>query len=169
VEITLKGNEFRIKGRTGVLYSKNDGVLIESADGLSKKELTGPGEYEVSGISVIGINIQSNVQAEEATVFVYELDGLRICNLGNLTKKISDGKLSLVGDIDILLLPVGETSVEMMQQFDANFVIPFGHKSQDELDKFLKDSGLTVEKNTKFSLKKAEMIEESPAQIVVLE
>ena len=57
----------------------------------------------------------------------------------------------------------------MMQQFDANFVIPFGHKSQDELDKFLKDSGLTVEKNTKFSLKKAEMIEESPAQIVVLE
>lgn len=163
MEITYKNNEFRIKGRTGILYSKSNGVLIESLDGTNSKDLSGAGEYEVSGISVIG------VQGEEGNVFIYEVDGLRICNLGKLTKKLTDTKLSLLGDIDVLLLPVCSSSIEMMQQVESYYVIPFGYKSNDELEKFLKDSGLTVEKLPKFSLKKEEIIEESPTQVIVLE
>jgi len=66
MDITIKNNEFRIKGRTGVLYSKPDGVSIETSDGTSSKELLGAGEYEVSGISVIGL------QTEEGNLFIYE-------------------------------------------------------------------------------------------------
>ena len=163
MEITYKNNEFRIKGKTGILYSKPNGVLIESSDATSSRELSGAGEYEVSGISVIG------VQTEEGNIFIYEVDGLRICNLGKLTKKLTDTKLSLLGDIDVLLLPVCSSSIEMMQQVESYYVIPFGYKSNDELEKFLKDSGLVVERLSKFSLKKEEIIEESPTQIIVLE
>lgn len=163
MDITIKNGEFRIKGKTGVLYSKPDGVLIESPDGNNSKELAGAGEYEVSGISVIGL------QTEEGTVFLYEVDNLRICNLGNVTKKLSDTKLSQVGDIDILLLPVVPNSLELMQQFESLYVIPFAYKEQAELDKFLKESGLIVTNMPKFSFKKEETIEESPTQIVVLE
>lgn len=163
MEITYKNNEFRVKGKTGILYSKPNGVLIESPDGTSSKELLGAGEYEVSGISVIGI------QTEEGNIFIYEVDGLRICNLGKLTKKLTDTKLSLLGDIDVLLLPVCSSSIEMMQQIESYYVIPFGYKSNDELEKFLKDSGLMVEKLPKFSIKKEEIIEESPTQVIVLE
>ena len=163
MEITYKNNEFRIKGKTGILYSKPNGVLIESSDATSSRELSGAGEYEVSGISVIG------VQTEEGNIFIYEVDGLRICNLGKLTKKLTDTKLSLLGDIDVLLLPVCSSAIEMMQQVESYYVIPFGYKSNDELEKFLKDSGLMVEKLPKFSLKKEEIIEESPTQIIVLE
>ena len=163
MEITYKNNEFRIKGKTGILYSKPNGVLIESSDATSSRELSGAGEYEVSGISVIG------VQTEEGNIFIYEVDGLRICNLGKLTKKLTDTKLSLLGDIDVLLLPVCSSAIEMMQQVESYYVIPFDCKSNDELEKFLKDSGLMVEKLPKFSLKKEEIIEESPTQIIVLE
>lgn len=163
MDITYKQGEFRVKGKTGVLFSRPNGVLIESTDGETKKELIGAGEYEVSGISVIGI------RTDAGTVFVYEVDGLRICNLGKLDKKLSDSKLSQLGDIDVLLLPKASESIEMLQQVESYYVIPFGFGSEEELDKFLKDSSLVVEKMTKFSLKKEDIIEDSTAQIVVLE
>ncbi|MDP3917951.1 MAG: MBL fold metallo-hydrolase [Candidatus Woesebacteria bacterium] len=162
MEIVYKDNQFKIKGKTGILYSKANGVLIESLDGNTSKELKGAGEYEVSGISVIGL------KTEEGTVFVYEVDSLRICNLDGITKKLIDSKLSQIGDIDILLVPVTSESIEMIQQLESYYIIPLGYKTEEELDKFLKESGLVVEKMNKFSIKKEELIEDSTAQIIVL-
>lgn len=163
MEIVYKDNQFKIKGKTGILYSKANGVLIESPDGNTSKELKGAGEYEVSGISVIG------VKTEEGTIFVYEVDGFRICNLDGITKKLIDSKLSQIGDIDILLVPVTSESIEMTQQLESYYIIPLGYKNEEELDKFLKESGLVVERLSKFSIKKEELIEDSTAQIIVLE
>lgn len=168
MDITFKDNCFRIKGKTSVLYSAENGAIIESLalngskEGLVKKEISGPGEYEVCGISVIGL------QSEEGNVFVYEVDGLRICNLGKLTKKLTDTKLSQIGDIDILLLPVGDTTLERMQQIESYYVIPYGYKNEEELNRFLKESGLTVERLPKFSLKKEEIIEDQTTEIVII-
>ncbi|MEK7472998.1 MAG: MBL fold metallo-hydrolase [Patescibacteria group bacterium] len=162
MEIVYKDNQFKIKGKTGILYSKANGVLIESLDGNTSKELKGAGEYEVSEISVVG------VKTEEGTVFVYEIDGFRVCNLDGLTKKLTDSKLSQIGDVDILLVPVTDESIEMTQQLESYYIIPFGYKTEEELEKFLKESGLVVEKMNKFSIKKEELVEDSTAQIVVL-
>ena len=162
MEIVYKDNQFKIKGKTGILYSKANGVLIESPDGNTSKELKGAGEYEVSGISVIG------VKTEEGTIFVYEVDGFRICNLDGITKKLIDSKLSQIGDIDILLVPITSESIEMTQQLESYYIIPLGYKNEEELGKFLKESGLVVERLSKFSIKKEELIEDSTAQIIVL-
>ena len=162
MDITFKDGQFRLKGKTGVLYSTTTSATIESQDGNSKKEIIEPGEYEVSGISVIGI------ANETGPVFVYEVDGLRICNLGKTDKKLSDSKVSAIGDIDILLLPKATETIELMQQIESYYVLPFGFAEGEELDKFLRDSALTVEKMNKFSVKKDELIEDSTAQIVVL-
>ncbi len=163
MEITYKQGEFRVKGKTGVLYSRDNGVLIESPDGNTKKELVGPGEYEVSGISVIAI------KSDTGTAFVYEVDGLRICNLGTISKKLTDSKISQIGDVDILLLPKSEESIEMLQQIESYYIIPFGYANDEDLEKFLKESSLVVEKMSKFSLKKEDIVEDSTAQIVVLQ
>lgn len=158
----LGGSTFRIKGKTGVAIADPKKTIIESLTAESK-EIPGAGEYEVSGISVIGIPTEGGI------AYVFEVDGLRILHLGNLEKKLPEGKVSQVGDIDILLVPVGNESVEMIQQVESYYVIPFGFGSEEELEKFLKESALTVEKSNKFSLKKDEIIEESATQIVVLE
>lgn len=163
MEIVYKDEGFRIRGKSGILYSKKGSVLIESLDGNSSKELKGPGEYEVSGISVIGI------QTETSTIFVYEVDGFRICDLDNLHEKLDDSKIGQIGDIDILLLPVFDKSVEVMQQIESYYIIPTNHKDKVNLDKFLKDSTLVVEKMNKFSLKKEDLMEDSTAQIILLE
>ncbi|MEK7168692.1 MAG: MBL fold metallo-hydrolase [Patescibacteria group bacterium] len=162
MDITYTKGEFKVKGKTGVLYSRTNGVLIESSDGNSKKELVGAGEYEVSGISVIGI------KTDEGNIFVYEVDGLRICNLGQVSKKLSDNKLTQVGDIDILLLPNTHESIEIMQQIESYYVIPFGFNSEDELEKFLKESSLPVQKLSKFVLKKDDIVEDQTSEIIVI-
>lgn len=164
MEITLINHSiFKIKGKTGYAITDPNGLTLESNDGTSSKIFKTAGEYEVAGISVVGF------KTDEGTVFVYEVDGLRICHLGSITKKLSDSKVSAIGDIDVLLVPVTNESIEMIQQIESYYIIPFGYKSDEELDKFLKESGFVVEKLPKFSVKKDDLIEDSTAQIVVLE
>jgi hypothetical protein len=164
MEITLiNDSTFKIKGKTGFAITDPKGLTLESNDGASSKVFKTAGEYEVSGISVIGF------KTEEGTVFVYEVDGLRICHLGSITKKLSDSKVSAIGDIDVLLVPVTNESIEMIQQIESYYIIPFGYKTEEELEKFLKESGFVVQKLPKFSLKKDDLIEDSTAQVIVLE
>lgn len=164
MDITLiKDSIFKLKGKTGFALTDPAGFTLESLTGESSKTFKGPGEYEVAGISVIGI------RTDEGPVFVYEVDNIRICHLGNITKKLSDSKVSAIGDVDVLLVPVTDQSIEMTQQIESYYIIPFGYKTSEDLEKFLKESGLLVEKMNKFSLKKEELIEDSTAQIVVLE
>ena len=168
MEITYKQGEFRIKGKTGVLFSKENGVLIESSDGSTKKELFGSGEYEVSGISVVGVKTDGGLPAQAGVVFVYEVDNLRICNLGKTDKKLPDAKVSQIGDIDILLLPKASESIELLQQIESYYIIPFAYEKEEDLEKFLKESSLIVERMNKFSLKKEDLIEDATAQIIML-
>ena len=163
MDITLiKDSTFKLKGKTGFALTNPTGLTLQSLDGSNVMEFKTAGEYEVAGISVIGIKVDENV------VFVYEIDGLRICNLGNNLKKLSDGKVSAIGDIDVLLLPVGAESVELLQQIESYYIIPYGYANQDELDKFLKDSGYSVERLSKFSLKKDDIVEDQTTEVKVL-
>lgn len=163
MDITLiKDNIFKIKGKTGFALTDVNGPTLESLSGDSSKTFRGAGEYEVGGISLIG------VKTDEGIVFVYEIDGFRICHLGTVTKKLSDSKVSAIGDVDILFVPVGNESVEMTQQLESYYIIPFGYKNEEELEKFLKDSGHTVQKLNKFSIKKSDIVDDQIAEIVVL-
>jgi len=163
MDITLiKDSIFKIKGKTGFAITDPEGLTLESLDGASKKVFTGAGEYEVAGISVIG------TKTDEGVVFTYEVDFLRICHLGNITKKLNDSKVSDIGDIDILFVPVASQSIEMIQQIESYYIIPFGYKNQEELDRFLKESGLSVQKLNKFSLKKDDLVVDQTSEIIVI-
>ncbi len=159
----LDKKEFRIKGRSGTITTFENGVKIESSKDGSSKELNGAGEYEVAGISVIGVKNDGGV------VFVYEVDGIRICHFGIVKDVLSEGKLTQVGDIAVLLLPISSRSIEIMQQIEGYYILPYGYDSEVELDKFLKDSGFNVQRLPKLLLKKEEMIEDQTSEIIVLD
>lgn len=167
MDIAIKDSEFRIKGKTGVLNTTPRGVIITSSDGLNSKELIGTGEYEVSGISVLSMPVA------DGSVSIYEVDGIRICNLAGVNKKLEEGKISQIGDIDIVLLPINDLTKEIYQQIESYFIIPFGFSNQEQLDNFLRESGMMVQKLPKFVIKRDELPpngdEESPTQIILLE
>src|SRR5262249_9341670 len=41
------------------------------------------------------------------TVFIIEVDGLRICHLGDLGHELSDRQVQTIGAVDVLMIPVG--------------------------------------------------------------
>jgi len=153
-----------------------------------KMVVEGPGEYEISGVSMIGIpSFHDAKRGEERgsnTIYVFEIDGLRIAHLGDLGGVLSDEQIAQLGSIDVLMLPVGgiytvgpKEAVKVVGEIDPYFVIPMHYKVNglsSELSKlepvetFLAESGLTVEKMDKFSLKREDILIDQSTKIVLL-
>src|SRR5215831_9747380 len=76
--------------------------------------INGPGEYEVAGVTVQGLptyhDNDGGTQHGRNTVFVIELDEVRVCHLGDLGHALSDASLEAIGNVDVLLVPVGGAS-----------------------------------------------------------
>jgi len=150
--------------------------------------ISGPGEYEVGGVSVVGVptshdDTDGNERGQN-TAYVIEIDGLRIIHLGDLGHKLTQEQLEEIGPVDILLIPVGgiytidaKTAAEVTKQIDPWVVIPMHYKNGDtkltlELDEvldFLKEMGKPVDTPSaaKYSVTMERLPEE--LQVVLLE
>jgi L-ascorbate metabolism protein UlaG (beta-lactamase superfamily) len=209
----LGHSSFRIKGKTGVVvtdpfdpsmvglkYSGVEGDIVtishnhddhNKADLVKgvKKIISGPGEYEIMGISILGFSsYHDNKKGEEKgknTIYVYEVDGLRLAHLGDLGHTLSEGTVGGLGDIDILFVPVGDEGVtigpkealQVVQDIEPYYVIPMHYQMNEAknsslsllpVEKFLEECGMTVEKLPKFSIKKEEINEDQNTKVIVL-
>ncbi len=154
-----------------------------------KKVINGPGEYEIMGISILGFpsfhDDKKGAERGKNTIYVFEIDGLRIAHLGDLGHELSEVLVGELGDIDILLLPVGgtftigpEVATRVVQAIEPSIVIPMHYQTPGlnpqgfaklaGVDEFLKAVGLSVERLPKLSIKK-EDITEDVQKVVVLE
>ncbi len=148
-------------------------------------EIHGPGEYEVAGVSVIGVptfhDSEKGQKHGRNTVYLIEIDDVRVCHLGDLGHKLDDAEAEAVSSPDVLLVPVGgHTSInaaeaaEVVRQLEPRFVVPMhyaipGLKLQlDTIDRFLKEMGVAAsEPQAKFSVQKSSG--EYETKVVVLE
>lgn len=103
--------------------------------------INGPGEYEVGGVSVIGVaTYHDDKQGEERgsnTVYVIEMDNLRVAHLGDLGHKLTQDQLDQIGSIDIAIVPVGgyytidgKVAAEVVKQLDPWVVIPMHYQQE---------------------------------------
>ncbi len=155
-----------------------------------KKVISGAGEYEIAGVSIIGISqFHDDVKGEKRgknIVYIYEIDGLRLCHLGDLGHVISDEIAGQMGDIDVLMIPTGgfytigpKEAVEVVSKIDPYFVIPMHYRvkglNQDgfsqllPVEDFLSNSGLSVEKMQKFTIRKDDVADDQSVKVIVLE
>lgn len=100
MDITFNKGAFKVRGKMGIVsvgekVTINDNFVIDD-----------PGEYEVGGVSVIGL---------VGGGYVIETDGLRLCTATKSTE---------AGAIDILLL--FEVDAEMVKQIDPWVVVAPG-------------------------------------------
>lgn len=118
----------------------------------------GPGEYEVTGVLINGLPTYHD-QSQGAdhgrnTVYVIELDDVRVCHLGDLGHTLDDRTLEAIGNIDVLLVPVGGSALdgaraaEVVRQVEPRFVVPmhYSHpaikKELATVDRFLSEMGV---------------------------
>ncbi len=183
---------------TGLRVSKlqADALLIthNHGDHNNAKTVSGdyflinnPGEYDVKDIFVRGINsFHDNSEGKERganTIYTIESEDIRICHLGDLgQKELTSEQLERIGDIDILLIPVGGTytinadeAVKIIAQIEPKIIIPMHYHipklkyKLDKIDSFLKALGVKkIEKLPKLTLKKKEISSEE-VKIIQLE
>ena len=122
--------------------------------------IDGPGEYDVKSISIQGINsFHDNVEGKERglnTIYIIEAEDIRVCRLGDLgQKELTTEQLEKIGDVDILMIPVGGTytidsdeAVKILAQIEPRIIIPMHYHIPklslkiDGIDKFLKALGI---------------------------
>ena len=125
-----------------ISHGHGDHNFTSSVAGVEGKDpfiINGPGEYEVGGVSVFGIgtfhDASGGSERGKNTVYVIEVDGVKICHLGDLGHKLSDEQVRAVGEVDVLLVPVGgfytidaKTASEVVAQLEPRIVIPMHYK-----------------------------------------
>jgi L-ascorbate metabolism protein UlaG (beta-lactamase superfamily) len=145
----------------------------------------GPGEYEMEDVFVTGVRtFLDDARTEKKqfnTAYLFELDGLVICHLGDLGQVPNSEQTERLAQADILLLPIGgangltqEQAAEVVSLLDPKVLIPMqyrteiGDKALLPLDSFAKLVGVELpEPMEKYSPRKAELKE--AMEIVLLE
>jgi hypothetical protein len=126
----------KVVGRVIVFTSKKYDVL-SLTDG-DRVILRGPGEYEVGGVEVLGINAGNG-----DTVYVINIDGSTVGVLGDIAEVLNDKKIERVNAVDVLLAPVGgkvsgKIVLSWAKKWGANYLIPVGDETNKEaMKKFL--------------------------------
>ncbi len=69
------------------------------------------GDAEIKGIKFRGIaTFHDNAGGKDRgknTIFCFEVDGVKVCHLGDLGHELTAGQVAAIGAVDALLLPVG--------------------------------------------------------------
>lgn len=139
--------------------------------------IDGPGEYEIKDISISGIGDGEN------TIYNIEIDDIKATHLGFLKKEPSDEKLELLGNPDIILIPVGglkgelfdaEAAMKLINKMEPKIAIPMlydikGLKiKRAPMLNFIKESEAKDQPIPKFVVKKKDLILEE-TKIIILE
>ncbi|MSP13966.1 MAG: lactamase [Chloroflexi bacterium] len=182
MEITWMGHAcFRLRGKEATLvtdpFGKDIGLAIPRvrADIITishghpnhsnisgfrgeAKVVEGPGEFEINGVFIFGIqSYHDKAKGAERgpnTIYVFEFSDLTVCHLGDLGHTLTQAQIEAIGDIDVLLVPVGggdtlsvTDAAEVVSQVEPRLVIPMHYGMAgitlplDPPDKFLKEMG----------------------------
>lgn len=106
----------------------------------SPKVLKGPGEHQVGRKVFKGIatyhDPTGGSQRGKNTVFCFEVEGIRVCHLGDLGHVLGEREVKEIGEVDLLLIPVGgyftidaREATEVLEALKPKKVIPMHYKT----------------------------------------
>ncbi|MGB2731922.1 MAG: MBL fold metallo-hydrolase [Microgenomates group bacterium] len=121
-----------------------------------------PGEYEKMGVRITGYSTfhdkEKGAQRGENIIYKIEADDISILHCGDLGHTLTDDLVEEIGDVDILLIPVGghytinsAEALSVVHKIEPAIVIPmhYNHEGLDQkavgeltgLDEFIKVYG----------------------------
>lgn len=100
------------------------------------------GFFNVCDIPITGIHsFHDNVNGAKRgdnTIYIVEMDGYRLCHLGDLGHMLSDDTIEKLGDIDVLFIPVGgnftidgKEAATLAYKISPHIIIPMHYKTPD--------------------------------------
>ena len=148
--------------------------------------ITGPGEYEIKGISVVGMSsFHDNKKGQERgknILYNVQVDGVRIAHLGDLgQEELTAAQIEGLGSVGVLMIPVGSvytidasTAAKISASLEPDIILPMHYQDKEAkvdlepVENFLKEMGKeNVEKVKKLTVSKDRL--PSEPQVVLLE
>src|SRR3989344_9078453 len=136
--------------------------------------ITGPGEYELKGVTVRGFLAESRYPSSAKgpaflnTVYMVELEDMTLVHLGALSAtELPPAAREAIDEVDVLFVPVGGEGVlspaqahELAVALEPKIIVPMhwnGMGAPKSLDAFLKEAGNGSEKVDKLTLKRRDL------------
>ena len=116
------------------------------------------------------------------TIFCFTVDGVRVCHLGDLGHQLTDAEIAEVGQVDVLLIPVGGNftidaagATQVLEKIKPRVVMPMHYRNEKcpqfpvaGVDDFLKGkTNVTRETGSEVEFKAGQL--PATTQIVVLQ
>lgn len=121
-----------------------------------------PGEYEVKGIFVYGATSSPEKEKDWTVLYRFEMENISLAHLGDLSYEPTNNDLEIIGEPDILFVPVsGEKTIDLKKiaalvtAIDPRIVIPMNYAipnlkiKLEPVDKFLKELGVKNQETIK--------------------
>lgn len=155
--------------------------------GGAKITIDVPGEYEVNGVNIYGLQSRAHMDAEgdrNAVMYKIVAGDTKILVTGHIYPKLSEAKLEDIGLIDVMIVPVGGNGytvdpdgvAQLVKSVEPKVIIPTHYADSDlsyevpqrELEETIKVLGLEPkDAGKKYQYKPNELSE--ALQLVVLE
>lgn len=131
-----------VTDRADIVVVSHDHADHNDARGVpgSPQVINSAGSHTVKGIAITGVathhDTSGGSQRGDNIVFVMTVDGMRVCHMGDLGHPLTQEQAQAVGDVDVLLVPVGGTFTvdatgvsAVVQALDPKIVIPMHFKT----------------------------------------
>jgi len=164
-----------------ITHDHKDHNNVKGVDG-TPFVIKGAGEYEIKSIFIHGIPASHGEDLGETNIYTIEVEGIRVCHLGDVGQQLTDDQVEKIGDVDILMVPIGgqytvdgEGAQKIIKQIEPKVVIPMHYditglkleKKLDDVKGFLKTMGYdNITPESSFKVKKGGLPPEM--KIVVL-
>ena len=146
------------------------------------------GEYEIGGISVFGVpafhDDSKGAERGSSNIYTILIDDVRVCHLGDLGHELTQEMVESIGEIDVLLVPVGGVftidpahAIKVIRALEPSIVVPMHFKTNmhkedlfgelKTVEDFLKEYGVESAPVEKLDVDETSLPEETT--VVVLQ
>ncbi|HWS49139.1 MAG TPA: MBL fold metallo-hydrolase [Candidatus Methanoperedens sp.] len=112
-----KSNDARV-----VIFTEKERNFVKLGEEASKVVICGPGEYEIGGVEINGVN----------SMYALTVDGIKLVIVGKIEGEITEKKKEKLEEADVLLVSVGDIAVDVAKKSAANYVIPVDFESKEK-------------------------------------
>jgi hypothetical protein len=189
VRVVVDDNLADIGGKS--VTKPGDIVLFTGAHGEPKVEaklvIDGPGEYEVSDVSIYGIPARAHIDDDtrkSATMYKLLTKELSIFIPGHIYPDLTDDQLESIGMVDVMFIPVGGNgytldplgAIKIIKKIEPKLVVPVHYDvkglnypvPQQDLQHALQEMSMEPKETTaKLKVKSADLPDLT--QLIVLE
>lgn len=113
-----------------IIFTDKQRNFVKLGQEKDKVIICGPGEYEIGGVEINGIN----------AMYAVNIDGIKVVSVGKIEGELTEKKKEKLEEADVLLVSIGASAVEIAKKSAANYVIPIEYENEEKELKIFMDA-----------------------------